>query len=98
MFGLADRAGNKIKVNSVWVMFWYHWTYMVAIGKKLRTNDKLKRWLTNPNRNFNETNEPRSALISQTRPPIKKTNIWQRQEKNIPKMALLSKLASWAKI
>ena len=26
MFGLADR-GNKSKVNSVWVMFWYYWTY-----------------------------------------------------------------------
>ena len=48
MFGLTDR-GNKIKVNLVWVMFWYCWTYMVAIGKKLQTNEKLKRWLTNPN-------------------------------------------------
>ena len=40
MFGLADR-GNKITVNSVWVMFWYYWTYMVDIGKKLQTNEKL---------------------------------------------------------
>ena len=70
MFGLAD-CGNKIKVNSVWVMFWYFWTYMVAIGKKLQTNEKLRRLLTNPNRNFNETNEPRSALTSPTRPPKK---------------------------
>ena len=42
---------------------------MAAIGKKLQTNEKLKRWLTHPNRNFNETNEPRSALTLQTRPP-----------------------------
>ena len=59
---------NKNKVNSVWAMFGYYWTYMVAIGKKLQTNDKLIRWLTNPNRNFNETNEPMSALTSQTLP------------------------------
>ena len=61
-------------------MFWNYGTYIVAIGKKLQTNEKLKRWLTNPNRNFNETlvGEPRSALTSQTRPPdkYKKTNIW----------------------
>ena len=62
---------NKNKVNSVWVMFWYYWTYVVVIGKKLQTNDKLIRWLTNPNRNFNETNEPLSALTLQTRPPMK---------------------------
>ena len=67
-------------------MFGYYWAYMVAIGKKLQANDKLIRWLTNPNRNFNETNEPMSALTSQT-------NIWQWQAKNIPKLAL-SKLAS----
>ena len=24
--GLADR-GNKNEVNSVWVMFWYYWTW-----------------------------------------------------------------------
>ena len=59
---------NKNKVNSVWAMFGYYWTYMVAIGKKLQTNDKLIRWLTNPNKNFNETNEPMSALTSQTLP------------------------------
>ena len=41
MFGFWP--GNKIKVNSVWVMFWYYWTYMVAIGKKLQTNDELIR-------------------------------------------------------
>ena len=70
MFGLAER-GNKIKVTSVWIMFWYYWTYMVAIGKKLQTNEKPKGWLTNPNGKFNETNEPRSALTSQTRPPMK---------------------------
>ena len=63
MFGLTGR-GNKIKVDSVWVMFWYYWAYMIAIGKKLQTNDKIIRWLTNPNWNFNETNEPRSALAS----------------------------------
>ena len=43
---------------------------MIVIEKKLQTNEKLKRWLRNPNRNFNETNEPRSALTSQTRPPM----------------------------
>ena len=51
MFGLTDR-GKKIEVNSVWVMFWYYWTYMIAIGKKLQTKENLKCWLTNPNRNF----------------------------------------------
>ena len=45
MFGLTDR-GNKITVNSVWVMFWYDRTYIVGIGK---TTEKLKLWLTNPN-------------------------------------------------
>ena len=47
---------------------------MAAMGKKLQTNGKLECWLTDPNRNFNETNEPRSALTSQTRPTIKKTS------------------------
>ena len=47
MFGLAD-CGNKIKVNSVWVMFWYFWTYMVAIGKELQTNEKLRLWVNKP--------------------------------------------------
>ena len=55
MFELAD-LGNKSKVNSVWVVFWYYWNYMVVIGKKLPTNKNLNRWLTNLNRNFNETN------------------------------------------
>ena len=53
MFRLADR-GNKITVNSVWLMLWYYWTYMVHVGKKLQTNEKLKHWLTNSNRNFNK--------------------------------------------
>ena len=48
MFGLTDR-GNKISVNSVWVMFWYDRTYMVGIGKNVQTTEKLKLWLTNPN-------------------------------------------------
>ena len=63
MFVLADRE-NKIKVNSVKVVSWCDLTYMVVIDKKLQTNEKLKRWLPNPNRSFNETNEPRSALTS----------------------------------
>ena len=42
----------------MWVMFWYFWTYIVVISKKLQTDEKLKRWLTSQNRNFNETNEP----------------------------------------
>jgi len=63
MSGLTDRGRIKSKpVNLVLVMFWYYWTYMVAIGKKLQTNEKLKRWLTNPDRNFNETNEPEGML------------------------------------
>ena len=66
-------------------MFWYNWTYMVVIGKKLQTNEKLKRWLTNPNRNFNETNEPRSVLTSQTRPPMKTCHC---QANKIPKIWL----------
>ena len=48
MFGLTDR-GNKITVNSVWVMFWYDRTYMVVFGKNVQTTEKLKLWLTNPN-------------------------------------------------
>ena len=55
MSELADRR-IKIKVNSVWVMFWYNRTYMVVIGKRVQTNEKLKLWLKNPNRNFKETN------------------------------------------
>ena len=70
MFGLTDRW-NKITVNSVWVMFWYDRTYIVVIGNSVQTTEKLKRWFTNPNRNFNETSKPRSARSSQTRPPMK---------------------------
>ena len=40
MFGLTDR-GNKITVNSVWVMLWFHRTYMVLIGKRVQTSEKL---------------------------------------------------------
>ena len=36
--------------------------HAVAIGKKLQTNEKIKRSLINSNRNFNETSKPRSAL------------------------------------
>ena len=66
-------------------MFWHNWTYMVVIGKKLQTNEKLKRWLQNSNRNFNETIEPRSVLTSQTRPAMKN---WHCQANNIPKIWL----------
>ena len=86
MFVLADRE-NKIKVNSVLVMSWCNLTYMVVIDKKLQTNEKLKRWFPNPNRSFKETNELRSALTSQHDHP-RKTNIWWRQAKNIPKMTI----------
>ena len=70
---MSELAGRriKIKVDSVWVMFWYNRTYMVVIGKRVQTNEKPNLWLTNPNRNFNETNAPRSVLTSQTRPPMK---------------------------
>ena len=27
-----------------WVMLWYNGTYMVVIGKKLQTNENLKRY------------------------------------------------------
>ena len=70
MFGLSDR-GNKNKVNLVWVMFGYNWMCKAAIDKKLQTYEKLRRWLANPNMNFNGTYEPRSAVKSQTRPPMK---------------------------
>ena len=44
-------------------------------------NEKLKRWLKNPNRNFNETNVPRSALTSQTRgPPMKNLQLTMASE------------------
>ena len=46
-------------------MFGYYRHYLVAIGKKLKTNEKLKHRITNPNRIFNGTHEPRSALASQ---------------------------------
>lgn len=64
MFGLVDR-GNKNNLNSVWVMFGYYRNYLVPIGKKLKTNEKLKRRITNPNRIFNGTHEPRATLTSQ---------------------------------
>ena len=54
MFGLTGN-GNKTTVNSVSVMFWFHRTYMVVIGKRVQTSEKLKLWLTNSNRNFKET-------------------------------------------
>ena len=41
IFELADRR-IKIKVNSVWVMFWYNRTYMAVIGKRVQTTEKLK--------------------------------------------------------
>ena len=71
MFVVTDR-GNKITLNSVWGMFWYDRAYMVVISKSVQTTEKLRLWLTNPNRNFNETSKPRSALTLQTRPPMKK--------------------------
>ena len=40
MFGLADR-GNIITVTSMWVMFWYYWSYVVAIGKKLQNKIEI---------------------------------------------------------
>ena len=40
MFGLTGN-GNKITVNSVSVMFWFHRTYMVVIGKRVQTSEKL---------------------------------------------------------
>ena len=39
---------------------------MVAIGKKLQTNKKLNRWLTNLNRNFIETNQTRLSNFQNT--------------------------------
>ena len=79
MFGLADRR-IKIKVNSVWVMFWYNRTYMAVIGKRVQTNEKRKLWLTKANRNFKETNVPRSAHHKHDH--LRKTHIGQRQAKN----------------
>ena len=61
MFGFVD-CDNKSKTNLLWLMLWYNWTYTVSIDEKLQTNEQLKSWLTNPNRNFNETNAPRSPL------------------------------------
>ena len=70
MFGLTDHE-NKITANSVWGMSWYDRAYMAVIGKSVQITKKLKLWLTNPNRNFNETSKPRSALTLQTRPLMK---------------------------
>ena len=62
MFELTDRK-IIIKVDSVWVMFWYNRTYTVLIGKRVQlTIKKLKLWLTNPNRNFKETNVPQGQF------------------------------------
>ena len=47
MFGLADR-GNENRLKSVLVMFWFYWTYMVAIHKKLQTNEKTKTLVNKP--------------------------------------------------
>ena len=66
-------------------MFWYYWTYMAAIYKKLQTNEQLKRCLTNPNRNFNETNEwAKVSSDMKITTTYEKINIRQWQENNIP--------------
>ena len=33
-----------VQATRSWVMLWYNWTYMVVIGKKLQTNENLKRY------------------------------------------------------
>ena len=43
-----------------------------------------KRWLVNPNKTVNATNKPRSALTSQTLPPMKNAHL-EGSGKNIPK-------------
>ena len=40
MFGLADGE-NINKTNSVWVMFWCHWTSTATISKRLESNEEL---------------------------------------------------------
>ena len=54
MFRLPDhRNQNQGELGVGYVLV--NWTYMVVIGKKLQlTNEKLKRWLPNPNGNFKD--------------------------------------------
>ena len=54
MFRLPDhRNQNQGELDVGYVLV--NWTYMVVIGKKLHlTNEKLKRWLPNPNGNFKD--------------------------------------------
>ena len=69
MLQLADGGNKKqdeLGVGNVLVLLNLHG----CDQQKLQTDEKLKRWLTNPNRNFNETNEPMSALTLQKRPPM----------------------------
>ena len=58
MLKLADGGNKKpgeLGVGDVLVFLNLHGC---RISKKLQTDEKLKRWLTSQNRNFNETNEP----------------------------------------
>ena len=80
-------------------MFWYYWTNMAAIYKKLQTDEKLKRWLTNPNRNFKETNEW-TKVSSDTKNTTTYENLTSDNGKRtifLIKMAL-SKSASYANL
>ena len=58
MLELADGGNKKqgeLGVANVLVFLNLHGCDQY---KKLQTDEKLKRWLTSQNRNFNETNEP----------------------------------------
>ena len=54
-------------------MFLYYWTYMNAIGNKLQNSEKLKRWLTNPNGNFDGTKVSSNTTNTTTYDPLNET-------------------------
>ena len=65
MLELADGGNKKPGALGVGMVFLN--LHGCRISKKLQTDEKLNRWLTSQNRNFNETNEPIvSADVTET--------------------------------
>ena len=64
-------------------MFLYYWTYMNAIGNKLQNNEKLKRWLTNPNGNFDGTKVSSNTTNTTTYDHLMKQKRNAKDEKDL---------------
>ena len=41
---LTAHIVGCVRATCSWVMLWYNGTYMVVIGKKLQSNENLKRY------------------------------------------------------